>query len=117
MNKKNDVLWFLAEVTFTKEEKIHIEHVVCRLYDVHYGISYLHKNPKMLKDNRVFAVIKENGDTWIYNKDDNDRSGICCRWIGALHLEEDYDNCEALFPYIDEYVPFGEYGIIHKQYT
>lgn len=104
-------------VTFTKERKIHIEHVVCRLYDVHYGISYLYENPIMLEENRLFAVIRETGDTWIYKKDNSRESGIYGEWIGIRDLKKDYDNCEELFPYIDEYVPFREYGIIHKQYT
>ena len=113
--KKNNVLWFLAEITFTPEHKIHIEHVICRLYDVHYGYSYLYENPKLLEDNRKFAVIKENGDTYIYWKRKNALNGIE-DWYKAAHLEKDYDNPEALFPYIDEYVPFGEYGKIHYEY-
>lgn len=114
--KRNYVLWFLAEITFTADGKIHIEHVISRLYDVHYGFSYLYENPKILENNRLFAVIKENGDTWIYRKDAREETGIGGGWYKAAHLEKDYDNPEALFPYCDEYVPFGEYGIIHYKY-
>lgn len=115
MENKNDVLWFLAEITFTPEKKIHIEHVVLRLYDVHYGYSYLYENPKLLENNRIFAVIKEDGDTRIYKRDEKEMNGIR-DWYFALNLEIDYDNCEELFPYMDDYVPFGEYGKVYYEY-
>jgi hypothetical protein len=116
MKQKNNVLWFLAEITFTPDEKIHIEHVVLRLYDVHYGYSYLYENPKLLENNRIFATIKEDGDIRIHQKDEKEMNGISNDWIGALNLEVDYENPEALLPYCDDYVPFGEYGKVYYEY-
>lgn len=115
-NMKNDELWFLAEITFTNDKKIHIEHVVLRLYDIHYGYSYLYENPELLENNRIFAVIKENGDTWIYKKDETEEDGIHGKWYGAKNLENDYDNPDALIPYCDDYVPYGEYGKVYYEY-
>lgn len=116
MEEKNNVLWFLAEITFTTDGKIHIEHVVLRLYDVHYGYSYLYENPKLLDNNRIFATIKEDGDARIHRKDENAINGISNDWYGALNLETDYDNPEVLFQYCDDYVPFGEYGKVYYKY-
>lgn len=118
---QNDVLCFLAEITFTHGHKIHIEHVVLRLYEVHYGLSYLYENPKLLENNRMFAVIKGNSDTWIcdtwiYRKDVSEKCGIGGRWYGAMNLETDYDNYEELFSYMEDSVSYGDYGKVYYEY-
>lgn len=116
MNKKNDILWFLVEVKLMANDKIHIEKVICRIYDIHYGLDYIYNNKKILNDNRLIAIIKENGDTWICKKDETEDIGF--RYIlKCANLETDYDNCEILFPYCDEYIEYGqEHGIIYHEY-
>lgn len=115
-NRRNGVLWFLVEVTFTEDDKIHIEHVILRLYDIHYGLSYLYENPELLENGRIFAVIRENGDTRFYRKDEREKTGIGYFGFRESNLETDYDNVEELFPYMDDYVPFGEYGKVYYEY-
>lgn len=114
---RNDILWFLAEVKITKEKKLHIEHVICRLYDVLDGIEYIYKNKTILNNNRLIAIIKEDGDTRIYRQDKQESIGFSECIFKCANLESDYDNCEELFPYCDEYVEHEQgYGVIHYKY-
>lgn len=69
-----------------------------------------------MEENRVFAVIRETGDITIYRKDVREENGIRSDWWGYKNFETDYDNVEALFPYIDVYVPYGEYGEVYHTY-
>lgn len=113
------VEWFLAEVTFTDErpKKIQIEHIVLKLFEIHYGMAYLYENPKLLEENRVFAVMNSYGDTWLYRKDTSENCGIRQDYYGEMDFEKDYVNVEALFPFLGIEVPYGEYGEVYYDYN
>ena len=120
-------LWFLAEVVFSTEdsEKLYIVNPICRMMSIIDGIDYIERNPAVLKERRMIAIINGDGEAWVYHenpvsgKQDHFTLPRLILETGEEMWEMYYENREVLLPLCDDALDDPEeqrYGKIHHTY-
>lgn len=91
---KNAVTWYLVDIQKGKE-KYHINNIINVIMDANHGLFFLQDNLDLFKNGKTIAILKDDGDLYIYKKSRN-KVGFKMLRFEPTEINEDYDNPDIL---------------------